>query len=197
MTSYSSLIDRIKDWSNHYQRTSLGTPLAGVLIPLFQHQGEPHLILTLRSKKLNHHAGQISFPGGKIDASDSSIEDTVLRETEEEIGIGRSNITIINKFHDFSTPWFKCVTPIFGTLNKNRDYTISQDEIDEIIEVPLKDLLLPFVYHTEIWVQDSFQVRVHFYYWRDPKTDRNYNIWGAIASVIHQFLSEIVKRINF
>jgi 8-oxo-dGTP pyrophosphatase MutT (NUDIX family) len=62
---------------------------AAVLIPIIEKQGEPHIILTMRSSALKHHPGQIAFPGGKLDESDASIEDAALREAFEEIGLPR------------------------------------------------------------------------------------------------------------
>ncbi|MFP3631964.1 CoA pyrophosphatase, partial [Burkholderia sp. SIMBA_045] len=73
---------------------------AAVLIPIIERPHGLSLILTRRSSKLRKHAGQISFPGGRFDETDSDLLDTALRETEEEIGLPRSQVEVIGRLHD-------------------------------------------------------------------------------------------------
>lgn len=164
--SLKFVIDQIQNWNKLQQRQVLGEPQAGVLVPFFEKNDKVYLILTLRSKKLNKHSGQISFPGGKIDASDSNIIETAIRETEEEIGISAANIEIICKFDDFSTPYYKSVTPVISRISTPRSYKKSVDEIDEILEIPFEDLLHPEIHRKENWTIEGTIYEVHFYEWQ-------------------------------
>jgi len=170
---------------------TLGNPSAAVLIPILNINDSPYLLLTVRSKKLKSHPGQVSFPGGKVDPEDENIQVTALRETEEEVGITRANISILSNFHDFSTPWIKCVTPIIAKIDSDLNYTMSTEEIDEILEVPIKDLLDPMILHTENWVRNGVSVNVRFFDWLDKKTNTTHNIWGATAEVIFNLLTDL------
>ncbi|MBT6406345.1 MAG: CoA pyrophosphatase, partial [Rhodospirillaceae bacterium] len=84
---------------------------AAVLVALIEHAHETTILLTRRTENLAHHPGQISFPGGHMEAHDETPEETALRETEEETGLARCHIDIIGRLDDYQTRTGFCVTP--------------------------------------------------------------------------------------
>ena len=92
---------------------------AAVLIPLIGRPTGVTILLTKRSKHLNVHPGQISFPGGQIEVDDLSIYDTALRETREEIGLSETQINVIGRLNQYFTRTGFSISPIVGILNQN------------------------------------------------------------------------------
>lgn len=118
----------------------LPTP-ASVLVPLVAHADAMSLLLTQRSAQLRDHAGQISFPGGRIDPEDTDAVATALRETEEEIGLSRRHIEIIGTLPDYFTGTGFQVTPVVALVHPPFELTAEIDEVAEIFEVPLSYLM--------------------------------------------------------
>lgn len=115
---------------------------AAVLVPLVD-RDEPTVIFTQRTANLTAHAGQISFPGGRMEPTDSSPEDTALRETEEEIGLVRSRIEILGRLDTYLTRTGFRVTPVVGLVKPPFTLTPDPTEVAEIFEVPLSFILDP------------------------------------------------------
>lgn len=156
---------------------------AAVLIPLFFKEGQAHLLFTKRSETVAHHKGQISFPGGRFDHTDSSLEFTALRETEEEVGIRQSQVEILGQTDRFLTNTYFLVSPFVGYFSYPYPYVISEAEIDRIIEVPLLHLLQPEIFETKPVVKENQSWNVHYYhYHRDV-------IWGVTGFLLSNFLS--------
>lgn len=187
---FDEIINSIKLWLESSDRLYLGKPQAAVLVPLIMKDGAPHIILTLRSNNLNKHSGQIAFPGGKVDPVDTDIYSTALREAEEEIGINRKEVNILGLFDDFFTPYYNSITPVIAIMPRPK-YKISEDEIEEILEVPISDLLNPRIYHSEIWNREGTDYEIHFYNWYDKNQGKTHEIWGATATVIYKILKII------
>lgn len=114
---------------------------ASVLVPLVAHADAMSLLLTQRSALLRDHAGQISFPGGRIDPKDTNAVATALRETEEEIGLSRRHIEIIGTLPDYYTGTGFQVTPVVALVHPPFDLVAESGEVDEIFEVPLSFLM--------------------------------------------------------
>ena len=110
---------------------------AAVLIPLFWKQGEVHLLLTKRSEKLKHHAGQISFPGGGFEESDETIRQAAIRETEEETGITDEFINVVGYLDDVETISGFYVTPFVAILKEGFVVKANPEEVAEVFSVPL------------------------------------------------------------
>lgn len=184
------MIDQLSNWIEANDRLVLGDPEAAVLVPIIEKDNNPCVILTKRSNNLRKHSGQISFPGGKVDKVDENVYSTALRETEEEIGIHQDSISVHGLLDDFATPYFSAVTPVLATI-KSSNYIISEAEIEEIIEVPLNELMDPQIYHSELWQRDGITHTIHFFLWHDSIAHKTYNIWGATAGVLHKVLNII------
>ena len=147
-----------------------------------------NVILTLRSKKLKKHSGQISFPGGKLEKKDADYESCALRETFEEIGINRKNINIIGKINKYSTGTGFLIQPIIAMISKDFVCKINYQEVDEIITFPINHLFLNKNLTTSHYL-GRIDNKQYFYY--DIKW-KKYRIWGATAMILVD-LSKIIK----
>ena len=160
---------------------------AGVLIPIRRHETGLSVLLTQRSADLKHHAGQVSFPGGRMEESDTDIEATALRETREEIGIAEDEVAIIGYLETMPTVTGYAVTPVVGLVDGLVDLTIDRTEVEFAFEVPLSFLLDPANHRLvpREWQGLSFSmVEFHF----DGK-----RIWGATAQMLMRFIN-IIKN---
>ena len=173
--------------SSHQQQTykyaDVPYKKAAVLIPLFFKNGETQLLFTQRTWKVETHKGQISFPGGMVDDTDSSLQETALRETWEEMGIKSSDVNVLGKTDKFLTNTNFMVTPYVGYFPYPYEYIINSDEIDRVIEIPLSHLIKPEIFEIKPWVRDGIKWNIHYY---------NYNgdiIWGVTGFLLSNFLS--------
>jgi 8-oxo-dGTP pyrophosphatase MutT (NUDIX family) len=162
---------------------------AAVLIPLFFKDNQAHLLFTKRSKLVEHHKGQISFPGGKKDEEDSGLEITALRETEEEVGIAASSVKIIGQTDCLLTNTHFLVTPFAGFFSYPVEYKPNAEEIDKILEIPLTHFLDDHIFEIKSYKSDGYCWRLHYYYYQDEM------IWGVTGFLMSNFLS-IVFGIN-
>jgi 8-oxo-dGTP pyrophosphatase MutT (NUDIX family) len=151
---------------------------AAVLVPLVARPEGTTVLLTRRTDHLHHHAGQISFPGGRIEAEDPSPEDAALRETEEEIGLGRDRIELIGRLGLYRTRTGFEITPVVGWVTPPFDLAPDRFEVAEVFEVPLAFVADPANHerHSREW---QGTVR-HFY----VLPYGGYYIWGATAGML-------------
>jgi len=157
-----------------------GRPLtpAAVLFPIVQRPTGQTVLLTQRTAHLRDHAGQISFPGGRVEPDDASPVATALRETEEEIGLSRRHIEILGFLPEYRTGTGFSVTPVVGLVQPPFDLQLDPFEVAEVFEVPFAFLLDP-ANHKPHSIHHRGALR-HFYAmpWAD------YFIWGATAGMI-------------
>ncbi|QJD60484.1 CoA pyrophosphatase [Pseudomonas sp. gcc21] len=118
-----------------------GLPEAAVLIPITCVHNEPEIILTLRSKRLSTHSGEVAFPGGRRDPGDVDLQFTALRETHEEIGLSPELIDVVGPMDSLVSRFGIKVTPYVGILPDVFELTPNADEIEEIFRVPVSYLL--------------------------------------------------------
>ena len=157
---------------------------AAVLVPIVDHP-QPTVLLTQRSAHLNDHAGQISFPGGKIDATDASPLDTALREAEEEIGLSREFIDPIGYLDLYGTSFGFRILPAVARIKPGFKLRINQSEVDDVFEVPLAFLMNPVNHQTH-----SKEFRgVERSYYAMPYEERY--IWGATAGILRALYERI------
>jgi 8-oxo-dGTP pyrophosphatase MutT (NUDIX family) len=161
---------------------------AAVLILLTTWNGEPSVVFTERTNHVEHHKGQISFPGGACDDGDQSLEATALRETFEEIGVQPEHVRIIGQLDDMVTISNFRVTPYVGQLcyDCQYPYTLNEREVARVVEVPLSFLLDESNMELEVRQHQGREVLV-------PAFSYNgHRIWGATARMLHQLL-ELVR----
>ena len=166
----------------NYERTS------SVMIPLYEEGDQVHMILTRRSKMMRHHTSEISFPGGNSEQEDSDEWSTAKREAYEEINLDPALPRKIGTLESFITVGSKSfVTPIVAVLEEPPELRANPNEVEKILHVPLSELLLPEVYHQEVWeLRDGHQRNINFF---ELIGD---TVWGATGSMIKQFLTIIL-----
>ena len=178
-----------RDWPESL-RSLLNSSLtpAGVLIPIFE-RGEAGLtvMLTQRSAELTHHAGQISFPGGRMEDDDSDIAHTALRETHEEVGIPGEQVTVVGYLPAMPTITGYAVTPIVGLVDDVAVAVVDKTEVEFAFEVPIS--FLSEAANRQIIERELHGKKV-------PMVEYHYDghrIWGATAMMIVQFIKVLEK----
>ena len=160
-------------WDNHPE-----TRPAAVLAPIVKRAGGWTMLFTERAKETPAHPGQISFPGGRVQADDSSAVETALRETEEEIGLFRRFIEPVGAWDRYDTITGYRVTPIVGLVEPGFELKLDPREVASVFEAPLDFLMNPANHEKR---EAQYQGRTRYYYvmpWRD------HFIWGATAGMI-------------
>lgn len=158
---------------------------AAVLCPIVERNQGLAVILTLRSPHLKAHPGQISFPGGKIDATDRSPLSAALREAEEEIGLLSQHVEIAGSLDAYSTGTGFLVTPFVGHVDPRFRAVPEPGEVEEVFEVPLDFLMDPSNHARESYTRDG-RTR-HFYVMMFGR----YRIWGATAGMLKMLSDRI------
>jgi 8-oxo-dGTP pyrophosphatase MutT (NUDIX family) len=158
--------------------------MAAVLLPLIiNSKGTADLLLTKRPRMLNAHGGEVSFPGGSFEEIDSSLEETALRETFEEIGIEQKNINIIGVLDDCLSKNRLRVTPFVGIISEPFEVKLSESEVEKVYRIPLAYFLNSETSWTERWIRNGETRTVYFHRYEDDI------IWGLTAQIIGNFLS--------
>lgn len=158
---------------------------AAVLIPVVASEPEATVILTERTDHLSAHAGQIAFPGGKIDAGDEGPAAAALREAEEEIGLAPTGVTIIGALVPYLSRTGFRVVPVLARVEPGYELTLNQNEVADVFEVPLPFLMTP-ANHTRA-VRTFGGIERYFY--EMPFGERY--IWGVTAGIIRGLYEQV------
>lgn len=152
---------------------------AAVLVPLVNREEGVKVLLTQRTEHLRDHAGQISFPGGRVEPTDADREATALREMTEEIGLAASHVTVLGRLPGYEIPTGFRITPVVGWIEP--PFTVTPDvfEVSDIFEAPLAYFLDPANYQRREY---HFRGR-HRHYLAIPYEGRY--IWGATAGMLY------------
>ena len=160
---------------------------AAVLIPVVA-RAEPTVLLTQRSAHLNEHAGQIAFPGGKIEATDASPVDAALREAWEEVGLPRDFVEPIGYLDLYGTSFGFRILPTVARVRPGFDLRIDAGEVEDAFEVPLSFLMNPLNHKLG---QKEFRGRQRSFY-EMPFAERH--IWGATAGILRVLYERIYLK---
>ena len=152
---------------------------AAVMVPLVRRSEGLQVLLTQRTAHLSDHAGQISFPGGRVEREDASREETALRETEEEIGLGRERIKVLGRLPEYEIPSGFRITPVVGWVEPPFELRLDPFEVLAAFEAPLAHFLDPGSYQRREY---RFRGR-HRHYMAIPYQGRY--IWGATAGMLY------------
>jgi 8-oxo-dGTP pyrophosphatase MutT (NUDIX family) len=150
---------------------------AAVLVPVVM-SAAPAILLTKRTAHLKKHAGQVSFPGGRIDPDDAHPEAAALREAAEEIALDSSHVEILGRMADYVTGTGYRITPVLGLVPPNLSYRPSPHEVEAVFELPVTVLLDPAAPRRQ-----RQHVRGHwreYWVWPHPQ----HFIWGATAAIL-------------
>lgn len=172
---------RIRQILAHRERAAISREWlrpSAVLVPVYEKSGEYFIVLTKRSEDLEHHKGQISFPGGAYEEGDGDLETTALREAYEEIGVRPEDVEVLGKLDDQATlsSYFN-ITPFVGAIPNSCTFTVNTREVVDLIEAPVAELLRPGAFEPET---------------RDP--DGDIHPWGQYHYGRHQ-ITGITARI--
>jgi 8-oxo-dGTP pyrophosphatase MutT (NUDIX family) len=160
---------------------------AGVLIPVIERDAGLSVLLTQRAPDLKHHAGQVSFPGGRMEEHDSDVVEAALRETHEEVGIPPHCIAIVGYLPPMPTVTGYAVTPVVGLVGDDVSLRIDRTEVEYAFEVPLAFLLDR---RNELALEREYQGR------RIPTVEFHYageRIWGATAHILVELRKVLIK----
>ena len=165
-----------------------GLPLAAVLVPIYDRQGDLKIVFTKRTDRVQHHRGEISFPGGAMDPKDSDLAATALRECEEEIGLHAEHISMIGQLDDVVTVSSFHVSVFVGEVRQFHspyNWQPHEHEVAEVLEVPLAHLLdvsnlveVPRQRDGELVIMEGFRFGDHI-------------IWGATGRMLRNFLDVV------
>ncbi|GAB4352081.1 MAG: hypothetical protein Kow006_16480 [Gammaproteobacteria bacterium] len=152
---------------------------AAVLVPLVAHESGMTVLLTLRTDHLNDHAGQVSFPGGRVEPGDADSVATALRESEEEIGLPPAHVEVVGYLDRYRTITGFDIEPVVGIVQPGFELAPDPFEVAEVFEIPLALILEKsnFVRRSRIHRGE----RRHFY----EIPHHRFHIWGATAGILH------------
>ncbi|MHA1166204.1 MAG: NUDIX hydrolase [Candidatus Hodarchaeales archaeon] len=212
MLDSSSIADRISDLLNNRKpksydldnRRLAGFRPASVMLLITADKGNrsERIVFTKRTANVTSHKSQISLPGGRNDNSiDSSLLDTAIRETREEIGIGPDCYRILGRLDDSITNSGYVVTPFVGYTSKEHlDYVLMEDEVESVIEVPISHLCSQKkgYYWTKWRIYMKHLVKLYFYRYDEKNTPsgteiQTHIIWGVTGRIVASFL-KIIKK---
>lgn len=168
---------RVGDLS--YRPADDGLRPAAVLVPLVWRQEGPTVLLTRRAENLPAHAGQVSFPGGKLERDDGSAERAALRETWEETGLEASHVRLLGRLPDYVTITGFVVTPVVGMVRPPFELHPEPAEVAEVFEAPLPLLMDTGAYQRHSHRSDDGQLRAYL-----SLDWQRHRIWGATAAML-------------
>ncbi|MDR9444616.1 MAG: CoA pyrophosphatase [Haloquadratum sp.] len=165
-------------------RRVAGRP-AAVLVPVIDPDGAPRLLFTERSQELSAHAGQISFPGGRVEPTDADRRATALREATEEVGLDPTEAEVLGELDEITTVTGYAVRPVVAIVPARR-YHPDESEIVAVHPVALETLLDTSLYERRIRPTAETERIVHYFH-HDPV------IWGATARICVQLFEETMQ----
>jgi 8-oxo-dGTP pyrophosphatase MutT (NUDIX family) len=161
---------------------------SAVLVGLFESTSGVEAILTRRSQNLTNHRGEISFPGGRLDAGESVLQ-AALRETHEEIGLNPEDVEVVGELNSMATVVSNShIVPIVGRYRTQPKLHAVNSEVDRVFSVPLLELTRQDTYRQEHWVFSDREFQINFFYLDDE------TIWGATARILFQVMMLAVKH---
>lgn len=154
---------------------------AAVLIPIVMHD-EPTVLLTQRTAHLPTHAGQIAFPGGKIDSQDADARAAALREADEEIELDARSVELLGTLPTYHTASGFAITPVVGLVPAAATWRANPQEVQRVFEVPLAFLMNPL--HHRIHEAQVAQQTLSWWSMPYVAAEETLHIWGATAAIL-------------
>jgi 8-oxo-dGTP pyrophosphatase MutT (NUDIX family) len=161
--------------------TEQATAHASVLVPIVMRE-QPTVILTERTTHLSTHSGQVAFPGGKRDDTDTDAAHTALREAHEEIGLEHRFVDVIGELPTYTTGSRFIITPVIALVRPEHELKLNAYEVADAFEVPLEFLMNPAHHHRHVLDLDGYRREWFSMPYMDGSTERF--IWGATAAML-------------
>ena len=177
------MISFIKERLTGYTGKTIESPrdvCAGVMIPIFERDGEVYIVLTKRTENVKLHKGEVSFPGGTCEDEDKDVLNTALRECCEEIGLKRSDVEIIGRLDDMVTLTGFIITPYVGIMPHPYPFKTNPSEVEYLINLPVQHLMQVNPAMEQAQHKNRFEQVPSFYF-------SNERIWGATCRILLQF----------
>lgn len=179
----------LEQWPPHLrERLTAGLKPAGVLIPIIDYGAEPSVLLTRRSAELKYHAGQVSFPGGRMEPGDRDIGHTALREAHEEVGLEPTAVDVAGYLAPTPTITGYAVTSVVGLLQPGVDLRLDPGEVEHAFEVPLHFLLDVANQRAGVREYRGRQVPIVEFVFGNER------IWGATANILLRLRAILLKQ---
>lgn len=180
---YQSLANKQQGYQHQYKLTP-----AAVLIPIIDHGNHLSILLTKRASHLKHHAGQVSFPGGKREAHDTSDIATALREANEEIGLNPQDVNVIGSLSNYQTISGYNIKPILGIINNNLAINADKNEVSEVFTIPFNHIMTKKNFISIAVQRQRATYDINFIPYQ------HYNIWGATAAILLELKNHLSIR---
>lgn len=166
---------------------------SAVLFSIIPYEDRPYdLVIIHRADRGSRHRGEMSFPGGKFDPdADNSLQDTALRETEEEIGVPQNKIKILGCMHDFPTMTKFVITPFIGIIDKNQKLVKDEREVQEILKIPIDFFVYKKNFREQAFDIEGKKFPVFYFNYENKENGKTYTVWGATAHMISTFIEQI------
>src|SRR5918997_3264435 len=162
---------------------------AAVLVPILVEDEDARVVYTVRKDHLADHAGQISFPGGSIEAHDGSLLETALREAEEEIDLSPGLVEVVGELEEmYIAPSNFRVSPFVGLLPPEAELVLAPDEVEAIFTVSLDELMSPGTLQKALWMREGREYEVPVFAIEGPPRRE---IWGATAAITAALLARL------
>ena len=158
---------------------------AGVLLLLYSLDHRERIMFNVRSNSVEHHKGEIAFPGGRWSEGDGTLRDTALRETCEEMGVDPRDVDVLGQLDDVATISSYLIRPYVGTIPAPYDFRPNQREVAQVVEAPLDALMDPRCLRDTVRIVDGALVHWPSYVYQ------GHLIFGATAEVLAGFLERI------
>jgi len=179
------LLGRLQRFANALEQTPppVGSRASAVLVPIFDGPCGPEVVLTRRSQVLTSHKGEVSFPGGRVDAGETFIQ-AAIREAYEEINLEPSHVQVIGEMNALSTYVSNShIVPVLAYLETPPSMTAVNAEVDRVFSVALTELVRDDTYVEEHWGTPPNQHQIHFFHLDDE------TVWGATGKMLHQLIN--------
>ena len=167
---------------------------SGVLVLVYEHLGDPHLVLTRRAQHLRQHAHEVSFPGGRQEHGDRDLWATALREAEEEIALDAREVSAVGCLDGFTTVGSRSLLcPFVGSIQTRPELVAAPEEVETVIHVPVHELLQELTWREEFWIfSPGMPERTMSFFELASDT-----VWGATAAILRQFLCVVTDTRNY
>lgn len=181
----SHVVDRNEDSSEMSQEWVATARVSAVLVALVEHPDGPSVILTRRTDHLRNHPGQISFPGGRVEESES-VHEAAVREAHEEIGLNPDSVHIIGELDPLTTfVSNSLIIPVVARIDGVPSFTLQEAEVARVFIAPLHDLAREDTYRNEWWSRPQGDINIHFFELDDE------TVWGATGRILRQLIDVV------